>query len=478
MLVPDPTSDQQVRRSWVALGNAVSVRRQVGGIALALVLLPSVTAVMAAEREHLALVDEVLLYLVALVAITLLGGLLPAVLSAVGASLLLNWYFTPPLHTWTVDAPQNLLALVLFVSVGVIVSGTVHLAARRSALATRSSHEAAVLLSLARTVLGGDDTAAGVLRRLGETLGGSAELVERVGDEWVTVASGGACDGETTTYAVRPNLRLRLSGDVPRTGPRLVDGFAAQAAAALDRERLRRQAAESEALAEGNRIRTALLAAVGHDLRTPLASVKAGVSALRQTDITLSDEDRQALLATVEEGADRLDGLIGNLLDLSRLQTGSLHPSVRPTSLEEVAPLALRGLAGPVRLDLPEDLPLVGTDPGLLERVLANVLANAVRYSPAGRPPTLTARADTTGVTVEVVDHGPGIPAAAKVRAFEAFQRLDDRSSGGVGLGLAVARGFMEAMGGTIRAFDTDGGGLTMQVRLPLAAALPLAAQE
>jgi two-component system sensor histidine kinase KdpD len=450
--------------------SAVSLRRQAGGLLLALVVLPSATAVMAAERSHLALVDEVLVYLVALVAITLLGGLLPAVGSAVAASLLLNWYFTPPLHKWTVEAPQNLLALVLFVTVAVIVSGTVDLAARRSALATRSSYEAGVLLSLARTVLGGDDTAAAVLQRLGQTLGGSAELIERVGDDWIPVAAGGlTADGEAT-YAVRANLRLRLTGDVKAMGPRLIDGFGAQAAAALDRERLRQQAAEAGALAEGNRIRTALLAAVGHDLRTPLASVKAGVSSLRQTDITLSDEDRLTLLATIEEGADRLDGLIGNLLDLSRLQTGSLDPMMRPTALEEVAPMALRGLSGPVRLELPEDLPLVGTDPGLLERVLANVLANAVRYSPAGRPPTLTARADSTGVTVEVVDHGPGIPAEAKVRVFDAFQRLDDRSSGGVGLGLAVAKGFVEAMGGSIRAFDTDGGGLTMQVRLPLAA--------
>ncbi|MDX6245613.1 MAG: two-component system, OmpR family, sensor histidine kinase KdpD [Frankiales bacterium] len=450
--------------------SAVSLRRQAGGLLLAVLVLPLATALMAAERRHLALVDEVLIYLVALIGITVLGGLLPAVGSAVAASLLLNWFFTPPLHRWTVEAPQNLLALVLFVSVAVIVSGTVDLAARRSALATRSSYEAGVLLSLARTVLGGDDTAVAVLQRLGETLGGSAELLERVGDDWIPVAAGGSATGAEVTYAVRANLRLRLTGDVKAMAPRLIDGFGAQAAAALDRERLRRQAAEAGALAEGNRIRTALLAAVGHDLRTPLASVKAAVSSLRQTDITLSDDDRLTLLATIEEGADRLDGLIGNLLDLSRLQTGSLDPIMRPTALDEVAPLALRGLTGPVRLDLPEDLPLVGTDPGLLERVLANVLANAVRYSPAGRPPTLRARADSTGVTVEVVDHGPGIPAEAKGRIFEAFQRLDDRSSGGVGLGLAVAKGFVEAMGGTLRAFDTDGGGLTMQVRLPLAA--------
>jgi two-component system sensor histidine kinase KdpD len=446
------------------------VRRQLGGLLLAVALLPLVTALMATERRHLALVDDVLIYLVALIGITLLGGLLPAVGSAVAASLLLNWYFTPPLHRWTVEAPQNLLALVLFVSVAVLVSGTVDLAARRSALATRSSYEASVLLSLARTVLGGQDTAADVLTRLSDTIGGSAELVERIGPDWVTVAAGGPpIEAPATTYAVRASLRLRLAGDASTMSPRLIDGFGAQAAAALDRERLRRQAAEAGALAEGNRIRTALLAAVGHDLRTPLASVKAGVSSLRQTDITLPEQDRLALLATIEEGADRLDGLIGNLLDLSRLQTGSLDPLVRPTSLDEVVPLALKGL-GAVRLDLPDTLPLVATDPGLLERVLANVLANAVRYSPQGRPPSLTARSDSSGVTVEVVDHGPGIPAEAKVRVFEAFQRLDDRSSGGVGLGLAVAKGFVEAMGGSIRAFDTDGGGLTMQVRLPLAA--------
>ena len=454
---------------WMSLGAALTLRRQAAGVVLAAVLLPTATASMAAGREHLALVDEVLVYLVALVVITLVGGLVAAVLAAVAASLLLNWYFTPPLHTWTVDAPQNLLALFLFVTVAVVVSATVHLAARRSALAIRSSYEAGVLLSLARTVLGGQDTAADVLARLAQTAGGRAELVEREGDDWHVVAGAGESAAEPTTYAVRENLRLRLSGDAHDLSARLIDGFAAQAAAALDRERLRGQAAEAGALAEGNRIRTALLAAVGHDLRTPLASVKAAVSSMRQTDVTLAEDDRHALLATIEEGADRLDALIGNLLDLSRLQTGSLHPQLRATALDEVAPLALRGLAGPVRLELPDNLPLVDTDPGLLERALANILANAVRYSPKGRPPTLVARADSSGVTLQVVDHGPGVPNESKTVVFQAFQRLDDRSTGGVGLGLAVAKGFVEATGGSIRAFDTEGGGLTMQLRLPLA---------
>ena len=170
---------------------------------------------------------------------------------------------------------------------------------------------------------------------------------------------------------------------------RLLDGLAAQVAAALDRDRLRTQAAQSEALAEGNRMRTALLAAVSHDLRTPLASIKASVSTLRQTDVEWTEADEAALLATIEASADRLDALIGNLLDMSRLTTGSLQPFLRPTAIDEVAPVALRGLdggSGLLELAVPDGLPLVLTDPGLLERVLANLFANALAYSPAGAP--------------------------------------------------------------------------------------------
>ena len=429
-----------------------------------------------ALRPHLDLANDLLLYLVAVVAVAIVGGFWPAVLAAITASLLLNWYFTKPLHTLTIAEPRNMLALLLFVTVAVTVSSVVHLAARRQVLAARSADEAASLLGLAQTVLGGADTPTAVLDHLTSAWGGRAELAERVRDQWVSVAVSGSAPPAAMPIQVpvSDTVALLVAGQTRAITARLLDGFAAQAGAALDRDRLRTQAAQAEALAEGNRMRTALLAAVSHDLRTPLASIKASVSTLRQTDVQWTPADEAALLATIEDGADRLDALIGNLLDMSRLATGSLQPFLRPTSVEEVAPAALLGLApaSSVRIAVPDDLPLVRTDPVLLERVLANLFSNALAHSPAGRPPELRACPAGPSVLLEVCDHGPGVPDEFKLRMFEPFERLGDRAAGnGVGLGLAVAKGFLEAMGGTIHAADTPGGGLTVQVSLPGAAA-------
>jgi two-component system, OmpR family, sensor histidine kinase KdpD len=451
-------------------------RRQLAGVLLAAIGLPLLTVILAAARPHLDLTDDLLLYLVAVVAIAVLGGFWPALLAALAASLLLNWYFTKPLHTLTIAEPRNLLALLLFVTVAVTVSSVVHLAARRQVQAARSAGEAASLLELAQTVLGGADTPTAVLDHLTGSWGGRAELAEQVRDHWVSVAVSGTApdDAASTHVPVSDSVALIVSGQ-PRPLPaRLLHGFAAQAGAALDRDRLRTQAAQAEALAEGNRMRTALLAAVSHDLRTPLASIKASVSTLRQTDVVWTAADEEALLATIEDGADRLDALIGNLLDMSRLATGSLQPFLRPTSVEEVAPAALLGLApaSSVRMAVPDDLPLVRTDPVLLERVLANLFANALAHSPEGRPPALHAYPAGDTVLLEVADHGTGVADEFKLRMFEPFERLGERASGtGVGLGLAVAKGFLAAMGGSIVATDTPGGGLTVQVILPVAAA-------
>lgn len=182
--------------------------------------------------------------------------------------------------------------------------------------------------------------------------------------------------------------------------------------------------------------------------------------------------DEAALLATIEQSADRLDALIGNLLDMSRLSAGSLQPFLRPTAIDEVAPVALRGLdAGmTVQLAVPDGLPLVRTDPGLLERVLANLFANALAYSPPGRPPALYAEQRGETVVLAVTDHGPGVPDELKPRMFEPFERLSARNTGtGVGLGLAIVKGFTDTMGGSVTAADTDGGGLTIRVTLPVA---------
>jgi two-component system sensor histidine kinase KdpD len=458
----------------------ISLRRRLAGLAVGAVVLPALTVAMTAGRTHLNLADVVLVYLVAVVTITVLGGFWPAVLAAVAASGLLNWYFTAPLHTFNISDPKELLALLLFVTVAVAVSSVVHLAARRAVQAAAAREEAAAQLELAQTVLGGADSPTAVLDHLTRTHGGQAELSERAGGRWIRAAASNVGATPQSLPAarridIRDDLTLLVSGQAPSATPALLAGYAAQAAAALDRERLRTQAAQAEALAEGNRMRTALLAAVSHDLRTPLASIKASVSSLRQTDVQWSPEDEADLLATIEQNADRLDALIGNLLDMSRLHTGSLQPFLRPTAIDEVAPMALLGLDDDLRLEMtvPDGFPLVLADPGLLERVLANLFSNALRHSPPGRAAELQASLEGLGreVWLEVVDHGPGVPDEQKSTIFEPFTRLGGRGDRhpGVGLGLAVAKGFAEAMGGRISAQDTPGGGLTVRITLPAA---------
>jgi len=470
-------------RSWWREMGGLGRRRQLTGVLLVGVL-PLVTAALVSAQRRLSLSDDLLIYLVCVVGVAVVGGFWPAVAAAVTASLLLNWFFTRPVHTFTIADPQNILALLLFITVAVSVSSVVHLAARRAVQAARSRQDAADLLALAQTVLGGADTPAAVLDHLTETRGGWAALAERVGGQWIQVAASGTEPGESAQTRVRAgaDLELVVAGQLHPITPRLLDGFAAQAAAALDRDRLRTQAAQAEALAEGNRMRTALLAAVSHDLRTPLASIKASISTLRQAGVELAADDEAALLATTEESADRLNELIGNLLDMSRLATGSLEPFLRPASIDEVAPLARHEAESSenMRLVVPDELPLVRTDPGLLERVLANLFANAIAHSPPGRPPVMTASHEGDVVLIDVIDHGSGVPDQLKPLMFEPFERLGERGGGtGVGLGLAVAKGFLVAMGGSVTPLDTTGGGLTMRVTLPVAApASPAMAAE
>jgi two-component system sensor histidine kinase KdpD len=229
-------------------------------------------------------------------------------------------------------------------------------------------------------------------------------------------------------------------------------------------------------------MRTALLAAVSHDLRTPLASAKAAVAGLRAQDVQFSDDDRDELLATADESLDKLDRLVANLLDMSRLQAGAIGVVPVDIGAEEIVPRALDDLGPPgrtVTLHLSDDLPALHADPGLLERILVNLIANALRYSPPGRPPTVTASAHGTIVEVRIIDHGPGIPADRWDDVFLPFQRLGDRDNHtGVGLGLALSRGLTQAMGGTLTPEETPGGGLTMILSLPAATSTAVDASE
>ncbi|SHN20454.1 sensor histidine kinase [Actinacidiphila paucisporea] len=424
---------------------------------------------------------DMLLFLTLTVAAALVGGLLPALASAVVGSLLLNYYFTRPTHSFTIAEPENIVAIVIFVLVGAAVASVVDLAARRTQQAARLRAEAEILSHLAGSVLRGESSLDALLERVRETFGmESVVLLEREGEHapWKCAAAVGSrpCarpEDADVEVAVNDRLSLALLGRVlPASDRRVLSAFAAQAAVVLDRKRLADEAGRARQLAEGNRIRTALLAAVSHDLRTPLAGIKASVSSLRSADVAWSAEDEAELLAGIEDGTDRLDHLVGNLLDMSRLQTGTVNPLIRELDLDEVVPMALGGVPErSVTLDIPETLPMVAVDPGLLERSVANVVENAVKYSPPGEAVLVAASALGDRVEVRVADRGPGVPDSAKEQIFEPFQRYGDAPRGtGVGLGLAVARGFAEAMGGTLVAEDTPGGGLTMVLTLRAAA--------
>ncbi|MGW0750637.1 ATP-binding protein [Streptomyces sp. NPDC002587] len=445
----------------------------IAGPALLTVLLSQVV-------PELGLANDMLLFLTFTVAAALLGGLLPALASAAFGSLLLNYYFTPPLHKFTISDPLNIVAIAIFVGVAVSVASVVDLAARRTHQAARLRAESEILSFLAGSVLRGENSLDALLERLRETFAmQSVALLERTSDvdPWTTAASVGTSpvsrpEDADVDLPIGDNMALALTGRVlPAEDRRVLGAFAAQAAVVLDRQRLVDEAEKSRALAEANRIRTALLAAVSHDLRTPLAGIKASVSSLRSDDVEWSEEDKAELLEGIEDGADRLAALIGNLLDMSRLNTGTVVPLIRETDLDEVVPMALGGVPeDSVELDIPETLPMIAVDRGLLERAVANIVENAVKYSPDGQPVNVTASALHERVELRVVDRGPGVPDEAKNRIFEPFQRHGDAPRGaGVGLGLAVARGFTEAIGGTLAAEDTPGGGLTMVITLPIA---------
>ena len=343
------------------------IRRLVVGLALTAVLMPLLTVVLRRFRDDLSLSSVILTFLVAVVAISLAGRLWAAMIGAVVGFLLLNYYFTPPLHNWTIAGTENVLALVVFLLVAVTISATVERSLRH----------------------------------------------------------------------------------------------AEEAAAAVP-------------IAEADKLRTALLRAVSHDLRAPLASAKTAVQGLRTGDVVFDEHDRQELLATADESLDLLIHLVENLLDMSRLQAGALGVHREPTSVAEVLPLAIDELgaaADSVRIRLDDDLADVSADPALLQRILANLLSNALKHSPGDTPPTVAAVADGKMVRIRVIDHGPGLPKAERDRAFLPFQRSGDSHAGsGIGLGLALSRGLAEAMGGSLEADDTPGGGLTMEIGLAVVA--------
>ncbi|RMI35544.1 sensor histidine kinase [Nocardia stercoris] len=418
------------------------------------------------------------LYFIGVIAVALLGGVAPATLSAVLGGLLLNWFFVSPRYSLTIDEPNNFLTIVVMAMVAVAVAALVDVSAGRRREARRASRQAELLTVFAGAVLSGADLAA-LLERARETFRQRAVTLFEDGEALASVGEDPPlrpADADNVVEAGDDRYQLLLSGPNLTAGDRAVLRALASQAASLENQRaLAAEAQAAAGLLEADRLRRALLSAVSHDLRTPLAAAKAAVSSLRSDDVEFSAADTAELLETIEESVDALTGLVGNLLDSSRLAVGVVKPQLRQVYPEEIINRAIVGIgarnlrrAAVERIELDVRAGSVYADPGLLERVLANLLENAVRYSPADTPIRVTAETTGARVSLAVIDHGPGVPAGQEEQVFEPFQRLGDRdNSTGVGLGLSVVRGFVEAMGGTVHAEPTPGGGLTMVVDLP-----------
>ncbi|HJV98553.1 MAG TPA: DUF4118 domain-containing protein [Arthrobacter sp.] len=489
-------------------------RARVGtGFALAAAL-PALLQLLLAAFDH-SVATAVLIQLAGAVAVALVGGLWPAVVGALWSSVLVNYFSTPPLGDLAISDPQDLLSLGVFVGVSAAVAGVVDRSARRSKEAARAQAESATLADLALGASRSEDTLEGILAEALDVFGatgagvfssreGTAEGAgpasgpaaggpDADGRVWRMVAGAGDTAGwapgvtgpaGSTAEAVDADTRLVLFGRaVPPAESRLLGAFAVHVKAQLERRQLAVSRREVLRLAEGNTMRTAILRAVSHDLRTPLAGIKLAAGALLQRTVSYTPEEVRELLETIDECTDRLDQLVGNLLDMSRITADSVRPMLGPVRWSDVVAAALRGLPdGTVRVDLPANMPTVEADPVLLERVIANIVENAVKYAP-GSGITITGSSDGMGAAtldgypsgeLRIIDHGAGVPARKVLDMFRPFQRLHDLpQSTGVGLGLAVADGFVKAMGGTLTAQETAGGGLTMVVTLALSTGEP-----
>ncbi len=456
---------------------ALSVRRRVYGFLLALLAGPLLTLVLLPIRSADSLTTDALSYQLLVVVVALVGGIWPALFAAVLSGLTLDFIFVSPYFTLTIGRPTHLLALGLYVVIAVLVSVVVDQAARRTRSAARAAAESELLATIAGGVIRGGDAVQALVSRTREAFGLRAVRFT-AGDDVQTV------DGEVdpadvpTTVPVGSRGTLELFGDdLQAADRRLLAVIVTQLDAALEHLDLSSVAQEVGPLEATDRVRTALLAAVGHDLRRPLAAATAAVTSLRSAAGRLSARDKSELLETAEVSLQGLADLLTNLLDVSRVQAGVLAISLETVDLEDVLPPVLDELAvrpGEVVIDVPHDLPPVSADAILLRRALVNLLSNALRYSPEGRPPRVGASAFGGNVEIRVSDCGPGVPDDRKEEIFHPFQRVGDTdNSAGIGLGLALTKGFVEGMGGELAAEDTPAGGLTMVLSLPVERVAP-----
>jgi two-component system sensor histidine kinase KdpD len=440
------------------------------GICASIVAVTVVTLVIALVHHWVPVLSLGVLYVFAVLPVAVVWGLPLAVAVSVASMLAFNWFFLPPTHTLSLRESENWFALAVYLGTAIVVSELAARARRRAAAAEQRERESALLAGLATELLGGrkleDDTdeiarrAAAVLGvpRAEIRLGRSQRPVPKTSPH--PLAVGDRTIGTIyTPDGAEPNVAVRR---------RFLPALAALLAVAADRERLEREALEAETLRRSDLVKTALLRAVSHDLRSPLTGIRTAVGALRNRTLRLTDDDRDDLLETIDLDSGRLSRLVDDLLDLSRLEAGGASPEPEVWTLDELVHQAIEAVDAQGRVELAGETPLVNVDAGQIQRVLANLLENALKFSPPDARVHVRITATRKEAIVRVVDQGPGLPQHELERIFEPFYRRGGDTGAGAGLGLAIARGFAEANGGRIWAESRPGQGATFALALPI----------
>lgn len=454
---------------------SISVRRRMWALTGGFATMLSLTVVLVSLRDQVSVSTGLALYLLTVVASSAAGGWIPGLATGLAAPLLANWFLIEPYHTLRINYAEDAVELVVFLSVAVIVSAFVSIASRRAREAEESRREASTLATLAGSA--GPDPLDSITQQLLGAFGFDGVAVFSLVEGKLQMLSSAGATPPTDPYSssfcevVADGILLAASGrTLTADDHRVLQAFVRQLGRAVEQQRLARLSAEAVAIGRADELRTAILRAVSHDLRSPLANIKVAVSSLRQDDIEWTRQERSEFLEQIEQESDRLTEIITNLLDMSRLDAGAITPQMRMVSLEEIVPSAVHRLGSSrsrVDVQIPETLPYVYADPALLDRVVSNLLVNALEWSPPDTKVRVIGHERADDVQVYVVDHGPGIHPRDRESVTRPFHRLSDSGRpGGLGLGLAIAHGLTSAMGGTLELRDTARGGLTVVVTL------------
>ena len=429
-----------------------------------------VTAAIALIDGHVPVLSLGVLYIFAVLPVAVVWGLRFALPVSVLSMLAFNWFFLPPKHTFTLADGENWFALAVYLATAVVVSELAARARRRAAAAEQRERESALLADMASELLAGEQ----LNSQIG-AIGTRAAAVLGVERAEIELGSEHLRHGSQVPYPLdaagrRVGTIFTPPDQIPGTEVqhRFLPALAALLAVAEERDRLASEALEAEALRRSDLIKTALLRAVSHDLRSPLTGIRTAIGALRSESLSLTAADRRELLETIEVEASRLDRLVGDLLDLSRLEAGAVAPQPEAWELTDLVHDAVDGLGARDRVEVAGESPVVDVDGGQVQRVLANLIENALKYSPPDASVHVRITATRKEAIVRVVDQGPGLGADELERVFEPFYRRDGDLRSGAGLGLAIARGFAEANGGRVWAESRPGQGATFALALPV----------